>query len=380
MPLTKQIAVCLATGVLWSASPQLSQASERSDPMTEVGACQGALEARSAVYLIEDQEGSVGAAFVFKDRFHLATAWHVVASGVPSHATSISGKRVTFDVVAKDEANDVAILKTHTQLDANPLAPQRESSVGMRTFVIGHPHALRFQFDEAIMKGLLRWTITAGIITQIGESYVQTDAAVLGGNSGGPLVSCAGQVIGIATRSLAPGLGLAAKIVALERLALVPERNVRPWRLGSKAELFLGLGLGSEERSGFGLAWSGFVSNIGLRLAMRWEQDGTLEDLSRRTERLSSSLSLAYRIRLSGPGITAQPYAGGAWISERKGTLSLRPADGQLVTTVDRPWGFAAVMGVNVMRRGVLVGLLAELPFSGDVSGAKAYALVGLSL
>jgi len=179
------------------------------------------------IILIESDESD-------QPRAYAITNLHVVGS---SHAATVwftNGARRESPVVASDETLDIAIL----EIPRVPRSVQPLSLVGTEDGPsLGSPaSAWGYPFEAAVVAaGFSRSpTVSAGIVsarrTREGTSYLQTDAAVNPGNSGGPLVDAMGRVIGINTFILTPGgndpeglnfaLDVSVELEAL--LALIP--------------------------------------------------------------------------------------------------------------------------------------------------------------
>ena len=165
--------------------------------------------------------GAAGTGIIASEDGYIITNKHVVNGA--SKATVVLDDGTTYEnveVVATDPLNDIAYLKIK---DASGLTPatlgnSKTISVGQQVIAIGN--AL----------GLYQNTVTSGIISGIGRSVtatdetgyntetlsdmIQTDAAINSGNSGGPLVNAAGEVIGIntATSASAENMGFAIPI------------------------------------------------------------------------------------------------------------------------------------------------------------------------
>ncbi|MCG5051404.1 MAG: serine protease [Myxococcales bacterium] len=347
-------------------------------PPFESVLCPTALGARKSVYLIEDEQGSIGAAFLFKDRRHLVTAWHVVSDGLPAVATSISGKKTAFEVVAKDEANDLAILRVSHDLEGDPIEPAQIVEVGMPAFTIGHPSGLSRIAEKAFTKGILRWSIATGTISQIGEDLVQTDAAAIGGNSGGPLVSCSGKLLGVVSLNFGAGVSAAVKVERLQKLTNVSERKITPHRFLFLMDLAGALGVNSSN-AGMSLAFSEFIGAVGLRLGLSLVSNDNFTSPLYRTDRGVLSLGLAYRGYWPQINGFVTPHIGCAYIVDRVSEIFIGETSGQLRQSLKRYSGVGTKLGINLSYGYWLFGLVAEVPFSGDVKGNSYNALFGLA-
>jgi len=159
---------------------------------------------------IQQQQGQ-GSGFITRSDGVLLTNAHVVEGASEVTITLPDGRSFNGKVLGVDPLTDVAVVKVvASNLPVAPLGDSSKVRPGEWAIAIGNPLGL----DN---------TVTAGIISAIqrtnavGEGqrvpYIQTDAAVNPGNSGGPLINDRGQVIGINTAiRQAPGAGLSFAI------------------------------------------------------------------------------------------------------------------------------------------------------------------------
>ena len=159
---------------------------------------------------IQQQQGQ-GSGFIIAADGVVLTNAHVVEGANEVGVTLPDGRSFTGKVLGADPLTDVAVVKVvSSNLPVAPLGDSAKVRPGEWAIAIGNPLGL----DN---------TVTAGIISAIqrtnavGEGqrvpYLQTDAAVNPGNSGGPLINDRGQVIGINTAiRQAPGAGLSFAI------------------------------------------------------------------------------------------------------------------------------------------------------------------------
>ncbi|ODN70540.1 Do family serine endopeptidase [Methylobrevis pamukkalensis] len=152
----------------------------------------------------EQTENALGSGFIIDSSGYVVTNNHVVGAATDIKVTLQDGTTLPARLVGKDEKTDIAVLKVEsdTPLPAVPFADSREIKVGEAVMAVGNPFGLG-------------GTVTAGIVSARGrdihsgpfDDYIQTDAAINKGNSGGPLFDMDGNVIGINTAIFSPSGG-----------------------------------------------------------------------------------------------------------------------------------------------------------------------------
>lgn len=142
--------------------------------------------------------GSSGAGWVFDDDGHIVTNAHVVSNSRFVRVQYEDGFSQPAEIVGMDVFTDIAVLKVEPGPSLFPLAraTQHRVEIGDRIFAVGSPFGLKFSISEGIVSGLGRSARAALGFSGI-TNYIQTDAAVNPGNSGGPLVNSAGELIGM---------------------------------------------------------------------------------------------------------------------------------------------------------------------------------------
>lgn len=144
---------------------------------------------------------ALGSGFVVSERGHVITNDHVVSGG-SGQATVIfdDGSMAQAELVGADAESDVAVLQVIQpgHLTAARLGNSDLVAVGDQVVAIGSPLALRGTVTAGIVSAVDRPIATGSSRSDMRYyAAIQTDAAVNHGNSGGPLVDSAGQVIGI---------------------------------------------------------------------------------------------------------------------------------------------------------------------------------------
>jgi hypothetical protein len=162
-------------------------------------------------------DGGLGTGFVFFSNQHVATAFHVVDLGRGVRVEFPGGKMTEARVVAFDEEHDLAILELAEPSEAPPLLPRTEVPVGAPILAIGNPYGDLPRVSRDL-EGLLNFSVSQGIVSAKSDAFIQTDAVLSPGNSGGPMLSCDGQVVGIADRLLEQRIGFGVPVTHLVKL------------------------------------------------------------------------------------------------------------------------------------------------------------------
>lgn len=138
------------------------------------------------------------------DDGYIVTNYHVIDEADEIVITLKDGREFAAKKVGGDKQSDIALLQIKAKnLVAVKLADSDKTKVGDFTVAIGNPFGLTQTVTSGIVSALGR----AGLNIEGYEDFIQTDAAVNSGNSGGALVNLRGELIGINTAIIAPNGG-----------------------------------------------------------------------------------------------------------------------------------------------------------------------------
>jgi S1-C subfamily serine protease len=184
--------------------------------------------------LAERVQAAIGAGVVMDDDGHIITNAHVVY-GASTIIVRLSAEDVRpGKLIGADPVSDIAVVQVAGGPDRLPQARFGDSDhiqVGEDVLAIGHPFGLTGSATRGIISGIGRLIPRSPLSWQ--TPFIQTDAALNPGNSGGPLANRCGEVIGINTLSAPRGnVGFAVPINLARDLAsqiLENGRVIRPW-------------------------------------------------------------------------------------------------------------------------------------------------------
>ena len=161
------------------------------------------------------------------ERGIILTNHHVIVDAKHIEISLSDGRTGTAELVGSDVATDVAVIRTELRdLTAVPYADSDRLRVGDFICAVGSPFGLDGSASQGIVSALMRTDIGYGIF----EDFIQVDAAVNPGNSGGALVDLAGRLVGINTatgsaRLRTQGISFAIPINLARSVAKELERN-----------------------------------------------------------------------------------------------------------------------------------------------------------
>jgi len=158
---------------------------------------------------------ATGSGFIIRADGLVVTNDHVVEDGIQIEVQLYGGETLEAKVVGRDPVGDLALLhiQAHQSLPVVPLGRSSALQVGEFVAAFGSPFGFEHTMTFGVVSAIKRRFMRSGIV----GGYIQTDASINTGNSGGPLVNMYGEVVGLNTATVGRGeLGFAIPIDAIK--------------------------------------------------------------------------------------------------------------------------------------------------------------------
>jgi serine protease Do len=187
-------------------------------------------------------EHGIGSGVIISPDGYIVTNNHVVQGAVDMKVTLSDRRVMSAKLIGADPLTDLAVIKVNgTNLPSVPMGDSTTLHPGQTVLAFGNPFGLRFTVTRGIVSALNRPNPYANDRRSPGE-FIQTDAAINQGNSGGPLVNVRGEVVGINTFLLSPSGAFAGMGFA------IPTQVVQPAvdnliRYGKVSHGYMGIGI-----------------------------------------------------------------------------------------------------------------------------------------
>jgi S1-C subfamily serine protease len=206
-PAVVSIAIKGGANAASNSSPSKGQRAQRAAGARDV-APDPQMRARGSGVLIDPVEGTI------------LTNAHVIAGADEITVAFADGRELPATRVGADVRTDVAVIRVEAQmLPAIPLGNSDHLEVGDFVLAIGNP----FLIGQTVTSGIISALHRNNLGIEQYEDFIQTDAAIYPGNSGGALVNLRGELIGINTGFIGagtnPGMGFAIPINMVRAIA-----------------------------------------------------------------------------------------------------------------------------------------------------------------
>ena len=180
-------------------------------------------------------EKGVGSGFVIEADGLIVTNFHVVRGADQLTVTFHDGKKYPGKVIGKDPGTDLALVKIEARgLTTLKLADPAKLRVGQYVVAVGSPLGLQ----QTVTTGILS-AINRDIALNARVGFLQTDAPINQGNSGGPLLNLRGEVVGVNSAIAARGQGIGFAIPVDTLQSVLPQLEAK----GKVERAWLGVGI-----------------------------------------------------------------------------------------------------------------------------------------
>jgi len=182
----------------------------------------------------EDRQYGFGSGVIINPEGYILTSNHVIDEATKIEVKLSDNRQFSAQLVGQDRETDLALIKV-TSESPLPTAPMGDSDrlrPGQWVMAIGNP----FVYDHTVTVGVIS-ALNRKLGTTIFDNFIQTDAAINFGNSGGPLLNVKGEVIGINTLISSQGTGIGFSIPINMAKDILPALMKR----GKVSRGFLGL-------------------------------------------------------------------------------------------------------------------------------------------
>jgi serine protease DegS len=151
-------------------------------------------------------EQSLGSGVIMDSEAHVITNHHVIATADLIRAQLADGRIADAQIVGRDPETDLAVLQLDLKknVPVMPLGHSDRVRVGDIVLAIGNPVGL----SQTVTQGIVSATGRGQLGVATFENFIQTDAPINVGNSGGALINASGELVGINTAVLAKNLGV----------------------------------------------------------------------------------------------------------------------------------------------------------------------------
>jgi serine protease Do len=225
---------------LLNGKVDISEVSEKKDTLKKDSTKQEPIKGKELSDLVEQAENSVflvtpyargaaqgyGSGFFVTDTGIGVSKYHVFSSGNSWSIKLKNGETYKVTKILKQDAKlDYIIFKTDAKSVKGLSIATEIPRKGQDVFVIGNPQGLELSVTKGIISGIRNYNTATGQVSD-GDDYLQMDAPISSGNSGGPVFNMQGEVVGISTMVITPIGGVSQNLnlaVNIQKLSIPKE-------------------------------------------------------------------------------------------------------------------------------------------------------------
>ncbi|MCI0414070.1 Do family serine endopeptidase [bacterium] len=198
---------------LMDLSDAFAEIAEHVNPSVVHISCVGPEVAEEREELQEEEQDEspfgFGSGVIINPEGYILTSSHVIDSAAKIEVKLSDNRQFIAKLIGQDRETDLALIKVDSEnpLPAAPMGDSDRLRPGQLVMAIGNP----FVYDHTVTVGVIS-ALNRKLGTTIFDNFIQTDAAINFGNSGGPLLNVKGEVIGINTLISSQGTGIGFSI------------------------------------------------------------------------------------------------------------------------------------------------------------------------
>lgn len=301
-------------------------------------------DARASVVRVESGT-RVGSGFLVVDASHVITSFRLIRDGHGVRVVDPDGNVRNANVINTAGDDDLAMLELASPLPGAPLSIARweDVQVGEPVLALAQSRVGHRLMGGPRTAGLFDWAIASGVVSAVGDRAIQTDIALDGGSSGGPILDCSGHVVAAVSIAFAGPDEAIYLGSAVPALADLTSRIEHPEGYGGRVAFFFALGIsGAFEDPGW--VYGGYLQ-IGMTALDAFVLSGRFHYLMR-----SDSPTGGPRITSETDRLRGDAYAG--W----RQLVTLGPGMGfhfelglgASVTSVHETWRSASIVGGDI--------------------------------
>lgn len=282
--------------------PEAMQTSVAIEAPSE-GSCAENVYASARGSVVRVESGTrVGSGFLVVDASHVITSFRLVRDGHDVRVVDPDGNARNAHVINTASDDDLAMLELTSPLPASPLGLTSWDEVRVGMPVVALAHSLVGSRHRVMggpqTQGLFDWAVAAGVVSAVGDRAIQTDIALDGGSSGGPILDCEGRVVAAVSIAFAGMDQIVYLGSGTPALADLVSRVEHPEGYGGRVSAFFGIGIATAFEDP-GWVWGGYLQ-VGMTALDAFVLSGRFHYLLRTDDPTGTSTLSSLTDRMRG--------------------------------------------------------------------------------